>query len=406
MTKMSDLLFEIGTEELPAGYLEPALRQMGQMFVEKARENHLNHGNLQTFASPRRLALRVHDLSLRQQDRILEYIGPSLQAGRNEQGEYSKAAVGFARSKGASPDDLQVVELEKGSYFMLKKDVKGGMTSTLLPAMLKEILLGISFPKSMRWGEGTMGEVYAAHSGEDQAVSLAIREHYMPKRAGQIPTGTADPFGLRRIALAVLHSIEERKYALSLTELFHKALSLYGDKVDGGAGTVNAILDFLAKRYRNDQVARGADSGAVAAAMAGGFSDVNDCAARITALSELRSDPGFTVLASAYKRIKNIIKGNTSIEVQDVLLKEGAEKKLYELLCQVQAKMEPQLAQKNYRDAFALLLTMKEPVDLFFEEVMVMDEDLSVRNNRLNLLTALGDLVLTIGDISKMQQEG
>jgi len=128
--------------------------------------------------------------------------------------------------------------------------------------------------------QGDMGAAYAIHDGESAEVAQAIREHYLPKRAGaelplstpgalvgladrldtlvgcfgigQQPTGTTDPFGLRRLSLALLHIISDRGYTLSLREMIYKALALYGDKVDGSAATVDAVLAFMKGRFVND----------------------------------------------------------------------------------------------------------------------------------------------------------
>ena len=97
--------------------------------------------------------------------------------------------------------------------------------------------------------------------------------------------------------------------------------------------------------------------------------------------------------------------GNNDTSVDDHLLSEGAEKDLYETLVSVSSQTAPLIEKGRYDDALEAMLMMKEPVDRFFDDVMVMTEDLSVRKNRLNLLTALGDLVLSVGDISKMHQE-
>ena len=280
--------------------------------------------------------------------------------------------------------------------------------------------------------QGIMGGAYALHDGEKDRVGTAIVEHYMPRRAGadipagdigailaladrfdtlagcfgigQVPSGTVDPFGLRRISLGILNIIAGKGYTLSLQEMVHKALALYGDKVAGGAETVAAVMAFIKGRFVNDCVSRGMAADAVEAATAVAFDDVNDCLSRITAILRFRREAAFTVLAASYKRVKNIVKDNRLVTVDSQLFAHAAEKALYELFLEVEREMQAYLGRKEYEAALQVMLRMKEPVDAFFDGVMVMDEDLAVRQNRLNLLTALGNLILEIGDISLLQE--
>ena len=691
---MRDLLFEIGTEEIPAGYLDPALTQLETLFAKKAAELKIGHGAIQVMGTPRRLALIVRDLIDRQNDSREELLGPSKQAGFAANGEMTKAAVGFAKSKGADVSALQVVATAKGDYLMLVREVQGVATMQLLPELLQSLIQGLSFPKSMRWGsnqlsfarpiqwlvalfgeeivpvvhegivsanksrghrflageqfvvtsaasyqeqlagkfvmvdpslrraavvkqinqavaahaaelaggrvaidedlvdtvnnlvempfgvcgvfdpkflqlpsevlitsmrvnqkyfpvvnaqgellpgfvavnnvqvndvqitrkghqrvlrarledalfffngdreirlenrigalqgiifqaklgtmleknerlvklvrilagqvdanlvedccraallcktdllsdmvgefptlQGVMGHAYALHDGEKPSVATAIKEQYMPRRAGaplpttdigallgladrfdtlagcfgigQVPTGTADPFGLRRISLAILHIIEGKGYTISLAEIVHKALALYGSKVDGGSETVAATVNFIKGRFANDCISKGLAAEAVDAAVSVHFDDVNDCRARIEAILLISQRPAFKVLAASYKRIRNIIKDNRQTSVAADLLEQPAEKNLYTLFAEVSSEMKKLIDTKEYVQALEVMLKMKEPVDVFFDEVMVMADDMAVRQNRLNLLTALGDLILQIGDISKLQE--
>jgi glycyl-tRNA synthetase beta chain len=221
---------------------------------------------------------------------------------------------------------------------------------------------------------------------------------------GQVPTGTADPFGLRRISLAILHIIEGKNYTISLREIVAKALALYGDKVDGGAEVVEAVLSFIKGRFSNDCISRGFGAEVVDAAVSVDFDNVNDCLQRIEALLKISLEPNFRVLAASYKRIKNIIKANRQTTVSPELFEQEAEEKLYALFLQVSHEMEQLITKKAYSKALEEMLKMKESVDTFFDEVMVMSDNVAVRQNRLNLLTALGDLILQIGDISKLQE--
>lgn len=689
---MSELLFEIGTEELPAGFQKPALAQLKENFLSRMRELKLGHGSVTTLGTPRRLALLVEGIVDAQPDSREELMGPSRQAGFDADGNPTKAAMGFARSKGADVADLEVVDTDKGKYLMLVQEIKGVATAELLPTLLQDLMHGFSFAKSMRWGvntstfarpiqwlvalhngevipfshegmvasnvsrghrfmanedvviegvasykrtlrdrfvqvdqeerrsavlveiekavaetldatvakvavdevlvdtvcnlvekpfgvcgsfdekflqlpdealitsmrehqkyfpvvdkgnkllpnfvavnntevkdialtrtghervlrarledaffffagdkekkledrldaltgiifqaklgtmlektdrivklagllaeqfvpdsvddacraarlcktdlltdmvgefpslQGNMGCAYALQDGESPAVALAIQEHYFPKRAGaelptsvlgavvgladrldtlsgcfgigQVPTGTTDPFGLRRIALAILHIVEHFELSLSLNDVIHKALSLYGDKVNGGEETVEQVVAFIRGRFVNDQLTLGVDGEAVEAVTSVEFDDINDTLKKIHALGAIRGKEDFSVLAASYKRIRNIIKDNSVTDVQEALLSEKAEKELASVFGGLVSGVEPLLDARDYNGALAAMLALKAPVDEFFDEVMVMAEDEAVRANRLNLLTAISTLFLRVGDISKMQ---
>ena len=140
--------------------------------------------------------------------------------------------------------------------------------------------------------------------------------------------------------------------------------------------------------------------------MASGFADPVDCLARIRALEAIRTREEFPVLAGSFKRIRNIIKDNREAAIDEALLAGDEEQNLHTTLRAVQAQTAPLLKDRRYEEALTVMLQMKDPVDRFFDKVMVMTEDPAVRRNRLNLLTALGEVVLQVGDISRMHQGG
>ena len=691
---MRDLLFEIGTEELPAGFINPAVDQLLKMFQKKSKKLALGYSEMRGYGTPRRLAIVVNELEASQKDMVEVLLGPSKKAGFDEQGNPTPAAQGFARSKGATVDDLELVVTEKGEYLQLKREVKGQPTIELLPLLLKEMIGELAFPKSMRWGsnmqtfarpiqwltvrygdqtvdlehegivssnktqghrflapepraidsvkmyeqtltdaevigdyeqrkeavlasinealktggfgdsgsvfiddnllatvtnliekpfgicgtfdekflglpdevlitsmrehqkyfpiidqnkkllpgfiavnntrvkndslsreghervlrarledalfffesdkkqpldnriagltgiifqaklgtmrekseriikltrllaeslepewmadaqraaqlckadlitdmvaefpslQGTMGAAYAQEAGEADSVVQGIKEHYMPLRAGaplpgsvtgtlvgmadridtiagcfgigQVPTGTTDPFGLRRLALALIHLISDRSYQLDLNDIFKKALALYGDKVNGGQETVESIVEFIRRRFENDLVAKGGDNNVIQAVSSVDFSDVIDCTQKINALAEFQGVEDFAILASSFKRVRNIVKDNSQQTIDAKLLSENAEKQLYQVYEKLVIDLKAPLEKKNYQEVLKKMLVLKDPVDIFFDEVMVMAEDRGVRQNRLNMLTAIGSIILSVGDISKMHRE-
>lgn len=152
MNTQEDLLIEIGCEEIPASYILPALEDMKAAFEKFCADNSIGHGALETCATPRRLTLIVRGVHARQQDSVLEVKGPPARAARDENGAWTKAATGFAESRGASLKDLQIRDTGKGEYLFIVKKQKGRPTAKLLPDLLQAVVSGIHFSKSMRWG--------------------------------------------------------------------------------------------------------------------------------------------------------------------------------------------------------------------------------------------------------------
>ncbi len=149
-----ELLFEIGTEEIPAGYINPAIDNLARLITGRLAELGLSHGEVRTAATPRRLAVSIAALAATQEDRREELLGPPKAASFDADGKPTKAAEGFARSKGASLDDLRIATTPKGEYLLVVVEKKGEKTSDLLPGVLSDAIAKLPFPKSMRWGNG------------------------------------------------------------------------------------------------------------------------------------------------------------------------------------------------------------------------------------------------------------
>ena len=695
---MRELLFEIGVEEVPAGYIEPALEGMAARAAKKLDELGLAHGEIEIFGTPRRLVLALRGLEERQPDQRKEHIGPSKAAGLDAEGKPTRAAEGFARSHGLDASALQVVTTPKGEYLMAVEDIRGEETKKLLPGILESLVRETVFPKSMRWADttlafarpiqwflalyggepvelaiesipcgdssrghrfhapesfrvggiddylakleqhaviasperrrelivdgvrkaaagqaaegevvfhegllatvtnlvehpypvcgrfdekflavpaealitsmrenqkyfpvvdksgkllplfvavnntdiadqklavsghervlrarledalfffnedrkrplaeraaeldgivfqhklgtmrektervaelagklaqklapeleeqarraaglakadlltsmvgefptlqGIMGRVYALADGEPEAVARAIEEHYMPIRAGEDPpatllgalvgladrmdtlvgcfaigekpTGNKDAFGLRRQALGLIATARKQNLSLSLAELARQALAGYERQgklaLDDKARNqcLADLLTFIRLRFENEQAASGRPVEVVEAATAAKFDDIPDCLRRIEALMELQGEEDFRILAASFKRIRNIVKDNRDTAIKPELFAEEAEKALFAALGEAQAKSRPLLDAAQYRQALAAMLLIKEPVDRFFDQVMVMAEDPALRQNRLNLLTALRAMILEVADISRIGVE-
>lgn len=683
-----ELLFEIGSEEIPAGYIKPALIALQNGLARGLAERELTHGQLYTAATPRRLTVAVQDLAASQPERQEEVLGPAKKAAFDEAGNPTRAATGFAASRGLTVEQLQIRSTPKGDYLAAVTQRRGRQTAELLSELLPELILSLPFPKSMRWGagkihfarplrwllavydgqpldftldglpagnrsrghrfmapqaltitsyeqyleqlrqasvladlderrqavvagveqaaqatggrvladpelvatvtnlvesphalagsfdqrflqlprevlitslrehqkyfavvdeqgrllprfvavnntrvrdpqlgvqghqrvlrarledalfffnedqqhplselagnlhgvifqaklgsmahksgrlqelagrlsrefapdeeetvtraahlckadlltnmvgefpslQGVIGRDYARRQGEPEAVAEAIHSHYLPLRAGgELPadragailgiadrldtlagcfgiglktTGAADPFGLRRQALGLIHLLLGHQIPLPLTPWLKQALALYADRLsDDPDTTAGRLRDFIRHRFANDLTRQGLPAAAVEAVLSVDGDELNDAKRRIEALVAASGRESFTLLAGAFKRVNNIIKDNRDTRIDPDLLIEPAEKKLAAALAKITAGTAPLLAAGNYQQALEEILEMKEPVDAFFDQVMVMAKEEELRRNRLALLTAVARLFLRVGDFSKM----
>jgi len=150
---METLLLEIGTEEIPAGYIEPALDVISSMLLKKMTDARIDHGSARIFATPRRLAVEVKKVAAKQKSLISEVVGPPEKVGFNEKGQPTVAAKKFAEKVGVSVNALMVKDTSKGRYLCAKVTERGLSTRTLLKNILPEVILATPFPKTMKWAE-------------------------------------------------------------------------------------------------------------------------------------------------------------------------------------------------------------------------------------------------------------
>ncbi len=148
---MADLLYEIGTEELPAGYIEPALQQLSDGLKARLEESRLGFGSVHAAGTPRRLAVAVGGITDRQPPLTVRSVGPPASVGFSEEGKPTAAAQGFARSKGVPVEALRVEETDKGPYVVAQVEQAGRAAAEILPGILREATAAVTFPKSMRW---------------------------------------------------------------------------------------------------------------------------------------------------------------------------------------------------------------------------------------------------------------
>lgn len=284
--------------------------------------------------------------------------------------------------------------------------------------------------------QGTMGRYYALADGEDATVAAAIEELYRPRHAGdtlpatpagralsvadrldtlagifaigQPPTGTRDPFGLRRAALGVLRTIIECELELDLLPLIDRALALH-ELPSIPPDTDKRILDYMLERLRAYYLETAALEGITPemfeSVLVRRPTSPLDFHRRIMAVRNFMALDAAVALASANKRIANILKkagGGWPASIDAGALEEAAEKALFEEMQAIAPRVQRELDSGNYAAALAALAALRESVDRFFDEVMVMADDPRLRNNRLALLDSMHRLFAQTADISRL----
>lgn len=281
--------------------------------------------------------------------------------------------------------------------------------------------------------QGKMGMEYAKQSGENEIVSTAIYEQYLPRFAGdKLPTTTAggvlsiadkldtiagsfaigiqptasqDPYGIRRQALGIINVILDKKLNLSLGEIIDFALYIYVEE-NGLAfdykKTKLKIIEFFSGRIKNMFIDMGIRYDIVDGVINTGIDDIYDLKVRADKLNEYIKEEGLTDVLFTFNRVINLAEKANSTEVKRDMLVEEEEIELYEAFNSIEEKVLNWLNKKEYDKALEQLMILKEPVDNFFDNVMVMVEDEDIRENRLNLLGKISETMLMICDLSKL----
>jgi glycyl-tRNA synthetase beta chain len=687
-----ELLLEIGTEEIPAAFLPKALKDIERIVKKDFSENRIRHGAIKTMGTPRRLALSVKDVSEKQDDQVIEKVGPAKKAAFDGEGNPTKAALGFARGQGLEISEIETITTDKGEYLCARRKVIGEDTKTLLSEILPRLITSIPFQKSMRWMnlelrfarpihwilaifggdvvpfnlenvtsdalsfghrfmspeffeirdfedylkktkehfvtvdpeerrkiiieearkaahgvsgdvlenedlldevtflveypsvvcgnfdrefldlpkevlttsmikhqkyfpvidkkgnllphfitvnntvardpsivahgnekvirarladaqfffeedqktplenhledlkdvtfhnslgtsyekvmqfrklalhiteqidpsikdtvdrvallskadletqmvyeftelQGVMGREYARIQGEESVVAKAIYEHYLPIAAGGdlpetdegaivsiadkmdtivgffginlVPTGTADPFALRRQALGIINIILNKNYALQLDDLIDRSIGILGDKLKRKPEETKAdVLDFFKGRYENQLISQGHPYDVVNAVLALGLSDIVQSLRKIEAMEDFKGHPDYEPLAVAFKRVVNILKGFEGGSVDMARFQEAEEENLHKAFLNISEKAGSFIDDEKYKEALSEMARLRKPVDAFFDTVLVMAEDETVRFNRLSLLEELKTLFYGIADFSKIVTDG
>lgn len=693
--KSHDFLVELGTEELPPKSLKTLSDSFTQQVTDQLEKSGISFGEVNPFATPRRLGLRIQNLAAAQADRQIEKRGPALRAAYDESGKPSKACEGFARSCNTTPDQLSTMETTKGAWVVYRSTQPGALISDLIPQVIEQALSNLPIPKRMRWGatqvefvrpihwlillldeqiinsrlydqtasnstrghrfhhpdqltidhpkdyasrlashgyviadfnqrkemirqdivekakttgghvvidedlldevtsltewpvalvgafderflqvpsealiytmkgnqkyfhiednqkqllpyfitvanieskdvqqvisgnervirprledaaffyqtdqkirldqrvdklrevifqqqlgslsdkskrvallaakiacvvgsdealaqragelsktdlmtemvlefpelQGTMGRYYAQLDGEAAEVAAALEEQYLPRFSGdqlpasptgavlsiadkldtlvgifgisQAPTGTKDPFGLRRSALGLLRIIVEKELDLDLKTCIQWSVELYQDFEINTHELKETVLTYVLERFRAWYEDQHLPAEIFLSVMARRPSKPLEFHQRIQAVAAFtRLDEAARTLAAANKRVSNILSKEGISEPQPVrpeLFSETLEIDLSNALTTIEKRIQPDIQQRNFTAALNQLVNLKEPIDAFFDGVMVMADDPEIRQNRIALLAQLRAVFLQIADISLLQQKG
>ncbi len=286
--------------------------------------------------------------------------------------------------------------------------------------------------------QGIMGRIYALADGQEAHVAQSLEQHYWPITLtsrlpqsdgaallaladkldtlagdfsiGLIPSGSADPYGLRRAAVGVLRILEDRKWPISLEQLIRLAFDVQAEGIRAKAGEAPAKLrTFMRQRFAALLEERGYKADEIDAVLEAGLNEVPDLLTRLASLHEVRKRPEFETLSMAFKRAANIVRqaskdtAGTADGVKPDLFKEAAEQRLFDVLESVRQDVTTYSAAREYQKALAAMTPLREPLDAFFTGVLVMAEDPALRANRLALMRHLVGQFSRIADFSKLQ---
>jgi glycyl-tRNA synthetase beta chain len=337
----------------------------------------------------------------------------------------------FQNKLGTLYDKAQrIAQLAEKCAVDLSIDIQAAKQASLLAKADLTTQLVAEFPEL----QGVAGYYYALHDGEPEAIAQAIKEHYFPRFSGdtlpstllacviaiadrldtlvgafgiqQVPTGDKDPFGLRRAALGVLRIMIEKQLKLDLQELLQAAVKNYTVKLEN-ADIVKQVLQFIFERLKPWYQEQGISADIFAAVSALNITRPYDLHCRIQAVQAFKKLPEAQALSVANKRVSHILDKYTekmiAEKIDDTLFEYDAERTLAKKLQELHDKIIVLSKEEKYTDILTQLATLREPVDTFFDKVMVMVDDKARRENRLLLLKNLRELFLYVADLALLQ---
>ena len=278
--------------------------------------------------------------------------------------------------------------------------------------------------------QGIMGRDYAKVGGENEEVCQAIFEHYLPRYAGDIlpetnagialsiadkldsiagffaigikPSGSQDPYALIRQALGILSILLDKKLSVNLNNLINAALDNYSNLEFNKEEVASQIVEFFVERVKNLFKDLGIRYDVIDAVLNNNLNDISDIHTRALELNRWLQKDELVEMLTAFNRVSTLAQKATIDIVKEELLKEDAEIKLYNVFKEIKLNVESLLVDKKYNEALDAFATLRPLVDNLFDNVMVMDKDESVKENRLGLLKQIYSTMLTICDLSKI----
>jgi len=340
----------------------------------------------------------------------------------------------FEERLGSTGDKVRRIEILAGQ---LSTALKADKDTVVQAAGLSKCDLLTEMVGEFPELQGIMGRYYALADGFSEAVAKAIEEHYMPRQAGAAlpqssagqvlaladrldtvvgifaagkkPKGGRDPFALRRAALGVVRILDDSQTGLDLEDAVRLSVDVLAnqasDKLTIDSDLVASVLDFLLERLRSYASDQGIDTATLNAVGAGRLRSVADFMARARAVQRFAEDPRVDSLIAAYKRSGNLLKQASDEDfgdVDDQSLQDVAEKALLGEIQSVEKSLSSALANADYDGALATLSKLREPVDAFFDQVMVMCDEPTLKANRLALLKRLRGLISDIADLGRL----
>ncbi|MDU7905150.1 MAG: glycine--tRNA ligase subunit beta, partial [Peptostreptococcaceae bacterium] len=278
--------------------------------------------------------------------------------------------------------------------------------------------------------QGVMGREYAKVSGENENVAEAIFEHYLPRFAGDIlpatksgivlsiadkldsiagffaigiqPTGSQDPYALRRQALGIINILMDNNLDISLRELVSLTLDNYSFIEFGKDEVLNQIMEFFKDRIKNLFRDLGIRYDVIDAILSSNIDDIADMYARAKALNSWIDKGELVEMLTAFNRVATLAEKAETNEVNINLMREEAEFNLYQQFQEISSNVEHLLANKEYTKALDAFASLRPAIDNMFDSVMIMDKDEAIKNNRLAILKQIYDIMLNICDLSKI----
>ncbi|MBN1381741.1 MAG: glycine--tRNA ligase subunit beta, partial [Deltaproteobacteria bacterium] len=330
----------------------------------------------------------------------------------------------------------KVMRFQKLASYMADKIDPSRKGNVLRTALLAKADLDTQMVNEFTELQGVMGREYALLTGEDPVIAKAIFEHYLPVSAGGdlpetdegaivsiadkmdticgffgvglIPTGTADPYALRRQALGIINIILKKHYPLLLDDLIDQSLTI----LENGnvlkktkEETRSTVLEFFMGRFENQFIAQGYPYDVIDAVLASGLSDIAKTLKKIEALKAFKVHPDFEPLVIAFKRAGNIMKDFRDGSINPALFECDAETNLHAAYLKTSETVVKRIDGDDFAAALVASAQLRKPIDDFFESVLVMAEDERIKFNRLSLLEKINDLFKKIADFSMIVTE-